>query len=78
MKGKKKAYLTLEATWMFGLALLIFIGVLLLTISLYGETYKEISDRKPPEINAVSEFRKIAVAKDMAEKITDKGDKKEE
>lgn len=63
---KKKAYYTLEATWMFGLTITIFISVILLNIRLYGETYDDIAGREPAKIEAVSEFRKINMAKDLA------------
>lgn len=78
MKKREKAFYTLEATWMFGLALVIFIGIILLTIRLYGETYSDIAGRKPEKINAVSEFRRINMVRDLAGKVKNGGKTKEE
>ena len=75
---RKKAFYTLEATWMFGLALAIFVGVILLTIRLYGETSDDIAGREPPEIKAVSEFRRISMTKDLAGRIRNGGEAKED
>ncbi|MDD6381536.1 MAG: hypothetical protein PUG04_07650 [Lachnospiraceae bacterium] len=78
MKYRKKAFYTLEATWMFGLALVIFIGVILLTIHLYGETYEDIADRQPEEIHAVPEFRKIQMYRNLIEQKSNGDNVKEE
>lgn len=73
---RKSAFYTLEATWMFGLTVIIFFGILLLEIRLYHETVTDIESKKPAEIHAVSKFRKIGMYRDIKEEIT--GDKKEE
>lgn len=67
-KVKKGAFYTLEATWMMGLAIVVLVSVILLTIRLYGETANDIESLDAAQINAVSEFRKVSVAKDIAER----------
>lgn len=70
---RQKAFYTLEATWMFGLALVIFIGIILLVMRLYVETADEIKERPPAQIEAVEEFRKAQMARDLAGQIKSVG-----
>lgn len=71
MKKKCAAFYTLEATWMFGLTLIVFFSILMLDIRLCHETTEDIRKNVPAEINAVSEFRKINMVKNMRNRETE-------
>lgn len=74
VNGKTGAFYTLEATWMFGLTLIVFYGILLLCISLCRETENDIAAKEPVRTDIVREFRRINMAKNIMDR--DKTDKR--
>lgn len=55
---------------MFGLTIVVFFSILLLSFNLYHETVNEIKRIGPAKIEAVKEFRKINVMRDVAGTLT--------
>ena len=70
LKKKYGAYYTLEAAWMFGLAVIVYFSVIFLSFNLYHETVGEIKRVGPAKIEAVKEFRTINSVWDTAGVLT--------
>lgn len=70
LKKKYGAYYTLEAAWMFGLAVVVFFSIIFLSFNLYHETVDEIKRIGPVKINAVREFREINMVRDLGGVVT--------
>ena len=67
MNMRRKAVLTVEASWVFGISLIIIYGMLALSFSLYHETSQYIKQKEPQEINAVKLFRLVKMGEELLE-----------
>lgn len=67
MNMRRKAVLTVEASWVFGISLIIIYCMLALSFSLYHETSQYITKKEPHEINAVKLFRLVKMGEELLE-----------
>ncbi len=62
---KFKAALSVEASWVFGISMLVIYSMLGLSFTLYHETYQYIREKEPYEMDAVKAFRLVQMGEDL-------------
>ncbi len=67
MGSRRKAALTLEASWVFGISMLVIYSMLALSFHLYQETGRYIEQKEPQDIDVVKVFRLTEMGEDLLE-----------
>ena len=63
-----KAVLTVEASYVFGITLIIIYIVVAFSFTMYSETYSYVNKIKPDEIDVVTGFKLLSEGKEIIEK----------
>ncbi|MBR1629103.1 MAG: hypothetical protein IJ679_07550 [Lachnospiraceae bacterium] len=65
--GSLRASLTVEAAWVFGIALLVIYGMMGVSFALYRDAFSFVENTGPDDWKALQTFRLLQMGKDALE-----------